>query len=161
MALSLAGKHCAVVGATGVIGSHIAQALAGRGAVVSLLGRSVLEARPKLQAQLTPYAPPPQGQHSGDSPAEHRFIRLDVSSRESIRDVFRSKPPAQVRWSCRVILMSWLFVYAHGENVMSLSLAFNTDKTLLGRVTSNGCRSSGYTRQLCRHIPDHSPQDHP
>ena len=98
----LAGKHCVVVGATGIIGSHIAQAFAHQGAVVSLLGRSALQARPKLEPQLTPYtaaaaaAPAP-----ADSPASHRFIRLDVQNPASIKEVFGSRASTQVRFQFR------------------------------------------------------------
>jgi 3-oxoacyl-[acyl-carrier protein] reductase len=88
MALRLAGKHAVVVGATGTIGTHIAQAFAAQGAVVSLLGRTALEARAKLEPRLTPYTPSHGETRSPEAPASHRFIRLDVADRASIKDVF-------------------------------------------------------------------------
>lgn len=84
MSLSLAGKHCAVVGATGIIGSSIASAFASRGAVLSLLGRSVVDARPRLEPLLAAYTP----ESGSSSPQKHRFIRLDVSRRDGIKNVF-------------------------------------------------------------------------
>ncbi|OAQ97519.1 hypothetical protein LLEC1_01944 [Akanthomyces lecanii] len=84
MALRFAGKHAAVVGATGVIGSHVAQAFARHGASVSLLGRSALAQRARLEAQLA--APSPTA--SSSSPAQHQFLKLDVSDARSIKDVF-------------------------------------------------------------------------
>lgn len=87
MPLPLAGKHCAIVGATGIIGSHIAKAFAHQGAVLSLLGRSALDVRPRLEKELTPYA----ASKDYDGPAAHRFIRLDVKQRESIKEVFGAR----------------------------------------------------------------------
>ncbi|PHH88899.1 hypothetical protein CDD83_6911 [Cordyceps sp. RAO-2017] len=83
--LRLAGQHCAVVGATGTIGAHIACAFARHGAVLSLLGRSALDARPRLEPELAASAPT-------DAPPAHRFLRLDVSDPASIKHVFG--PPA-------------------------------------------------------------------
>ncbi|KAF5018036.1 hypothetical protein F66182_10010 [Fusarium sp. NRRL 66182] len=88
--LPLAGKHCAVVGATGVIGARVAAAFSSRGAVLSLLGRSVLDARPRLEPLLTPYA-----SESDSSPSQHRFIRLDVAEHESIKGVFDGRDHTQ------------------------------------------------------------------
>lgn len=88
MSLRLAGKHAVIVGATGTIGSHIAQAFAAQGAVVSLLGRTAVQARPKLEPQLTPYTAVHGGNSPSDSPTAHRFIRLDVADRGSIKDIF-------------------------------------------------------------------------
>ncbi|ATY66349.1 3-ketoacyl-(acyl-carrier) reductase [Cordyceps militaris] len=79
MALRFAGKHAAVVGATGVIGSRIAQALAQQGAAVTLLSRSVTAQRARLSAQLDPAGGP------------HRFLTVDVSDPASIRDVFAGR----------------------------------------------------------------------
>ncbi|KAJ6441849.1 3-ketoacyl-(acyl-carrier-protein) reductase [Purpureocillium lavendulum] len=101
-ALRLAGKHCAVVGATGIIGAHMAKAFAAHGAVVSLLGRSALQARPKLEPELVPYAPSPSPSPSSsptssagasaapppDTPLAHRFLRLDISDPADIKSVF-------------------------------------------------------------------------
>ncbi|UNI19921.1 3-oxoacyl-[acyl-carrier-protein] reductase [Purpureocillium takamizusanense] len=103
--LSLAGKHCAVVGGTGHIGFHIAKAFASRGAVVTVLGRSALEARPKLEPKLVPYSPPPPAPSSDDAPAprssppeplpaSHRFLRLDLSDPANIKTVFYENNPA-------------------------------------------------------------------
>ncbi|KAH6891254.1 3-ketoacyl-reductase [Thelonectria olida] len=102
--MALAGKHCAVVGATGIIGSHIARAFAGQGAVLSLLGRSAVESRPRLEPLLAPYVPaassndataagvvPGRPTNGSPIPSHHRFIRLDVAKRESIKDVFTGK----------------------------------------------------------------------
>lgn len=89
MALRLAGKHAAVVGATGIIGSHIARAFANQGAVVSLLGRTALEKRSALEANLS--QPQPQSQQAGDLPSSHQFIRLDVSDAAQIKRVFGGK----------------------------------------------------------------------
>ncbi|KAM3507608.1 hypothetical protein MY10362_001682 [Beauveria mimosiformis] len=92
MALRLAGKHAAVVGATGVIGSHIAAAFARHGASVTLLGRSALTQRARLEAQLA--APTPGDStptSSSSSPRAHHFIKLDVSDAASIKAVFAER----------------------------------------------------------------------
>ncbi|KAK1250506.1 hypothetical protein MKX08_010509 [Trichoderma sp. CBMAI-0020] len=97
MALQFAGRHCVVVGATGVIGSSIAKAFAQHGAVVSLLGRSAVQALPTLEPQLRPYSLPETGDDTRNAavdsgiPSAHRFIRLDVSSREEIKALFSSR----------------------------------------------------------------------
>jgi 3-oxoacyl-[acyl-carrier protein] reductase len=99
MALQFAGRHCVVVGATGVIGSSIAKAFAHHGAVVSLLGRSAVQVRHKLEPQLRPYSLPETGDGTGSAataaadgiPSAHRFIRLDVSNREEIKALFSSR----------------------------------------------------------------------
>lgn len=107
--MRFAGKHATVVGATGVIGSHIAQAFAQQGAVVSLLGRSAVQQRDRLSRQLAP----PQltakdsashSSHSSSSfptsaktataaglPLTHQFIKLDVSDAASIKQVFAGR----------------------------------------------------------------------
>lgn len=97
MALRFAGKHAAVVGATGVIGSHIAQAFARHGASVSLLGRSAQAQRARLEAQLA--TPCPSSDSSSSSRArqqqqQHRFLKLDVSDPRSIKDVFDGRAGA-------------------------------------------------------------------
>ncbi|KAH7320103.1 3-ketoacyl-reductase [Stachybotrys elegans] len=89
MALRLAGKHCAVIGATGIIGSHIAKAFAANGAVVSLLSRTAPEARPKLEPELLPYKPTDSA--PSDNPSVHRFIGLDVFQHNSIKEVMGGK----------------------------------------------------------------------
>lgn len=76
MALRFAGKHAVVVGATGHLGQHIARAFAASGAAVSSLGRTAVQLRSELEPQL-------------EAHATHRFIRLDVADRPSIRDVFK------------------------------------------------------------------------
>ncbi|KAI9903180.1 hypothetical protein N3K66_002532 [Trichothecium roseum] len=93
MAASLAGKHCAVVGGTGVIGASIARAFAWRGAVTSVLGRRALQLRGEIEPLLRPYEPlpPPSPWHHRPELSRHRFIKLDVSQRESIKDVFASE----------------------------------------------------------------------
>lgn len=93
MALPLAGKHCVVVGATGVIGFSIAKAFSHQGAVISLLGRSVLDARPRLEPQLRPYSLPGT---DADTPSAHQFIRLDASNRDEIKAVFSSRGSSKV-----------------------------------------------------------------
>lgn len=93
MAASLAGKHCAIVGGTGVIGASIARAFAWRGAVTSVLGRRALQRRGEIEPLLRPYEPLPPLSPSHPRPelSRHRFIKLDVSQRESIKDVFASE----------------------------------------------------------------------
>ncbi|XWX01854.1 hypothetical protein V2A60_009883 [Cordyceps javanica] len=84
MALRFAGKHVAVVGATGVIGSHVAQAFARQGAVVSLLGRSAVTQRARLEPQLAA----PAAATASTAPRAHQFLKLDVSDAASIKEVF-------------------------------------------------------------------------
>ncbi|KAM3531702.1 hypothetical protein MY4038_004385 [Beauveria bassiana] len=92
MALRFAGKHAAVVGATGVIGSHIAAAFARHGASVTLLGRSALTQRARLEAQLSAAAPKDlTTSSSSSSPRTHHFIKLDVSDAASIKAVFAGR----------------------------------------------------------------------
>ncbi|KAM0664729.1 hypothetical protein ACQRIU_006587 [Beauveria bassiana] len=93
MALRFAGKHAAVVGATGVIGSHIAAAFARQGASVTLLGRSALTQRARLEAQLAAAAPADSTTASSSSspPRAHHFIKLDVSDAASIKAVFAGR----------------------------------------------------------------------
>ena len=85
MASRLAGKHCAIIGATGIIGSSIAKAFAAQGAVLSLMGRTALDIRPQLESQLTKYQPPSDAPPK--RPAEHRFFKLDVTKHEQFSDV--------------------------------------------------------------------------
>lgn len=89
MALSLAGKHCAIVGATGVIGSSIAKAFANQGAVLTLLSRSILKAQPSFESDLPRYSHPENS--SPGRPDAHRFIPLDVSQPDNIKGTFGSK----------------------------------------------------------------------
>ncbi|KYK55293.1 3-ketoacyl- reductase [Drechmeria coniospora] len=84
--LRLAGKHCAVVGATGILGRHIAKAFASNGAVVSLLGRTAVASRHELERDLVTYTP--SSSPDAEIPTAHRFIRLDVADPAAIRTVF-------------------------------------------------------------------------
>ncbi|POR38354.1 3-ketoacyl-(Acyl-carrier-protein) reductase [Tolypocladium paradoxum] len=86
--LRFAGKHCAIVGATGIIGVQIAKAFARHGAVVSLLGRTALQSRSKLERELAPVAYAPPTPLQPDTPSEHQFIRLDVADPADIKSVF-------------------------------------------------------------------------
>lgn len=86
--LRFAGKHCAIVGATGIIGVQIAKAFARHGAVVSLLGRTALQSRSKLERELAPFAYAPPTPPRPDTPSAHRFIRLDVADPADIKNVF-------------------------------------------------------------------------
>lgn len=95
MALPFAGKHCVVVGATGVIGASIAKAFAQHGAVISLLGRSAVDVRSRLEPQLRPYSLPETGTQR-DIPSAHQFVRLDASNREDIKAVFGSRSLSKV-----------------------------------------------------------------
>jgi 3-oxoacyl-[acyl-carrier protein] reductase len=101
MALPFAGRHCVVVGATGVIGSSIAKAFAQQGAVVSLLGRSAVDVRHRLEPLLRPYSLP-ETNDTGTAaaqkeiPSAHQFIRLDASNREEIKAVFSSRALSKV-----------------------------------------------------------------
>ncbi|KAM3514331.1 hypothetical protein MY11210_002006 [Beauveria gryllotalpidicola] len=90
MALRFAGKHAAVVGATGVIGSHVAAAFARHGAAVTLLGRSALTQRARLEAHL-PAPAPADPTTTSSSPRAHHFLKLDVSDAASIKDVFAGR----------------------------------------------------------------------
>lgn len=93
MALRFAGKHAAVVGATGVIGSHVAQAFARHGAVVSLLARTAVDQRERLQRQLQPppESPPQAPDSKASIPRDHQFLKLDVSDAASIKGVFAGR----------------------------------------------------------------------
>lgn len=100
MALPFAGKHCAIVGATGTIGFSMAKAFAAQGAVITLLGRSALSNRSKLEPELTPYQPSRHDAVQGD-PASHRFIKLDVSAPDAIQSAFNPKAPDVSDTSCK------------------------------------------------------------
>ncbi|PNY26127.1 Uncharacterized protein TCAP_03935 [Tolypocladium capitatum] len=86
--LRFAGKHCAIVGATGIIGVQIAKAFARHGAVVSLLGRTALQSRSALERELAPFVCAPPTPPQPDAPLAHRFIRLDVADPADIKNVF-------------------------------------------------------------------------
>lgn len=80
--LNFAGKHCAVVGGTGVIGAAIAKAFAHEGAAVTVLGRRALEVRDELEPELPPCEP------VGEMPPAHRFIKLDAGNLQEIKNTF-------------------------------------------------------------------------
>ncbi|KAK0389804.1 hypothetical protein NLU13_3377 [Sarocladium strictum] len=87
---SLAGKHCAIVGATGVIGSAIAQTFAHQGAVLSLISRSALDNRARIEKSLK--APSASDSTDGSAvPRAHRFFNVDVADREAVRAAFYAK----------------------------------------------------------------------
>ncbi|KAL7927819.1 3-ketoacyl-reductase [Trichoderma austrokoningii] len=150
MALQFAGRHCVVVGATGVIGSSIAAAFAHHGAVVSLLGRSAVQARQKLEPQLRPYSLP----ETGDGiPSAHRFIRLDVSNGEEIKALFSSrtslsKPqdasigPIDILVNCAGISQTTLLKRTPDEELSSI-VDTNLLATMLickhAKMRPNGC----------------------
>ncbi|KAG5918017.1 hypothetical protein E4U42_007040 [Claviceps africana] len=146
--LLLAGKHAAVVGATGIIGIHIARAFAAHGAVVSLLGRSALDARAKLEPQLHAFCGSPA---SADGPSAHQFIRLDVADKASIKDVFgprdrqdgaTSVGPMDILVNCAGIAQTTLLKRTSDEALSSI-LDTNLLATMLvckhARVRQNGC----------------------
>lgn len=101
MALPFTGKHCAIVGATGIIGSSIARAFASKGAVLTLLSRSVQQ-QPRLQDQFPSYQPPAEA--SKHLPREHRSIPLDILHTKSIGDVFaKAVPEGEVSYKLKCI----------------------------------------------------------
>ncbi|KAL6696003.1 3-ketoacyl-reductase [Trichoderma pleuroticola] len=178
MALPLAGKHCVVVGATGVIGFSIAKAFSHQGAVISLLGRSVLDARPRLEPQLRPYSLPGT---DADTPSAHRFIRLDASNRDEIKAVFSSRGsykssvgPIDVLVNCAGISQTTLLKRTPDEELSSI-----VDTNLLATMlvcciinvsslmaTKGGLGATayaaskagviGFTRALCREMASRS-----
>lgn len=87
---SLAGKHCAIVGATGVIGSAIAQTFSHQGAVLSLISRTALDNRARIEANLKA---PVSAKDGGSSPvpSAHRFFNVDVANRDAVQAVFYTK----------------------------------------------------------------------
>ncbi|TFA99451.1 3-oxoacyl reductase [Trichoderma ghanense] len=151
MALPLAGKHCAVVGATGTIGFSIAKAFAKQGAVLTLLARSAADARPRLEPQLRPYSLP--GTDGVGVPAAHRFIKLDVAKREDIKAVFgargSSKPqtgttvgPIDILVNCAGITQTSLLMRTSDENLSDI-VDTNLLATMLvckhAKMRPNGC----------------------
>ncbi|EEU45907.1 uncharacterized protein NECHADRAFT_78866 [Fusarium vanettenii 77-13-4] len=164
MALPLAGKHCAVVGATGLIGSRIAAAFASRGAVLSLLGRSVLDAQPRLEPLLTPYAPGDGGEASS-SPLRHRFIRLDVAKRDTIKGVFGGRDhtqddavgPVDILVNCAGISQTSFLKRTSDEelgdiidtNLMATMLVCGSGATA---YAASKAGVVGFTRALCREL---------
>ncbi|QUC24006.1 uncharacterized protein UV8b_08247 [Ustilaginoidea virens] len=146
MAAKLAGKHAVVVGATGVIGSHIARTFAAHGAVVSLLGRTALQARPHLEPQLDPY----RGPSAPDTPASHRFIPLDVTDTPSIKEVFADRGskdvdavgPLDLLVNCAGISQTTLLKRTPDEGLASI-VDTNLLATMLAckhaRIRQHGC----------------------
>ncbi|KAL7959740.1 3-ketoacyl-reductase [Trichoderma compactum] len=146
MALPLAGKHCVVVGATGVIGFSIAKAFSHQGAVISLLGRSVLDARPRLEPQLRPYSLPGT---DADTPSAHQFIRLNASNRDEIKAVFSSRGspkssvgPIDILVNCAGISQTTLLKRTPDEELSSI-VDTNLLATMLvckhAKMRPNGC----------------------
>ncbi|KAL7973940.1 3-ketoacyl-reductase [Trichoderma sp. SZMC 28014] len=160
MVLQFAGRHCVVVGATGVIGSSIARAFAQHGAVVSLLGRSAVQVRHTLESQLRPYSLPETGNGTANAaaadgiPSAHRFIRLDVSNREEIKALFSSrtlpsKPqddvtigPIDILVNCAGISQTTFLKRTPDEELSSI-VDTNLLATMLvckhAKMRSNGC----------------------
>ncbi|KPM44253.1 hypothetical protein AK830_g2248 [Neonectria ditissima] len=154
--MAVAGKHCAVVGATGIIGSHIARAFARHGAVVTLLGRSAVESRPRLEPLLPPplSASPDVAESRANSvvPPEHRFIRLDVSQRENIKQIFAGRDqsnaqdavvgPVDILVNCAGISQT-SFLQRTSEQELSDILHTNLMATMLvckhARLRPRGC----------------------
>ncbi|KAI5467034.1 3-ketoacyl-reductase [Mariannaea sp. PMI_226] len=156
--MALAGKHCAVVGATGIIGAHIARAFAKQGAVLSLLGRTAIESRPRLEPLLTPYAPDPAAadgskSHSNGMPFQHRFMKLDVAKRDSIKSVFAGRDqdghfadtavgPVDILINCAGISQT-SFLKRTSEEELSDILETNLMATMLvckhAKIRSHGC----------------------
>ncbi|KAM0264699.1 hypothetical protein ACHAQJ_000524 [Trichoderma viride] len=152
MALPFAGRHCVVVGATGVIGSSIAKAFANQGAVVSLLGRSAVDVRHRLEPQLRPYSLPETGD-TKDIPSVHQFIRLDASNREEIKAVFSSRAlsksqigpsvgPIDILVNCAGISQTTLLKRTPDEEISSI-VDTNLLATMLvckhAKMRPNGC----------------------
>lgn len=144
MALSFAGRHCVVVGATGVIGSSIAKAFAQHGAVVSLLGRSAVQVRQKLEPQLRPYSLPETSDGTGNAatsgaiPSAHRFIRLDASDREEIKALFSSRASLS-EVNTRICNFNRLkrAIFALIRNIKFISLPYFTLKNGIVNSKSN------------------------
>ena len=90
---SLAGKHCAIVGATGVIGASIARTFANNGAVLSLISRSALTNRDRLAKDLSPpkASVPSENNTSPALPQSHRFFNVDVADKGAVKAAFYTK----------------------------------------------------------------------
>ncbi|CCE26840.1 probable 3-oxoacyl-[acyl-carrier-protein]-reductase (oar-1) [Claviceps purpurea 20.1] len=144
----LAGKHAVVLGATGIIGSHIARAFAFHGAVVTLLGRSAVQARAKLEPQMQAYR---RDSADTEGPSAHRFIRLDVADRPSIKDVFGPRATEDgspsvgamdILVNCAGIAQTTLLKRTSDDALASI-LETNLLATMLAckhaRVRQNGC----------------------
>jgi 3-oxoacyl-[acyl-carrier protein] reductase len=141
MALSLAGKHCAVVGATGVIGSSIAKAFASQGAVLTLLSRSILKAQPTFEADLARYTRPETSPL--DRPDAHRFIPVDVSQPDNIKSVFSSKvDKLDILVNCAGISQTTLLKRtpdAELDNVINTNLLATMLACKYAKLESKGC----------------------
>ncbi|KAM0561732.1 hypothetical protein ACHAPJ_002901 [Fusarium lateritium] len=125
MSISLAGKHCAVVGATGTIGFSIASAFASRGAVVTVLGRSAETAQPKLEPLLKPYVSD-KNQPKDHSPFQHRFIRFDAMNHGSIKGTFSSTGPVDILVNCAGIGQSTILLRTPDQEIDNI---INTNLT--------------------------------
>ncbi|KAK7208845.1 hypothetical protein V2G26_016023 [Clonostachys chloroleuca] len=145
MALPLAGKHCAIVGATGIIGTSIAKAFASHGAVLTLLSRSILEAQPSFEKELRK---PPTSTANGPS-ASHRYIKLDVCQPDNVAAAFRGQEnkdqavgPVDILINCAGISQTTLFKRTPDEEIRSV-LDTNLLATMLAckhaKVQPNGC----------------------
>jgi 3-oxoacyl-[acyl-carrier protein] reductase len=139
MALRFAGKHCAVIGATGVIGSHIARAFAANGALVSSFGRTALEAQPKLEAEMTPYTPTPGAEHL---PAKHQFVPLNILDHQDIDRVFKGRdattgdvpPQVDILVNCAGISQDSFLKMASNEHLKDIIDTNLTASLLLCKV---------------------------
>ncbi|KAF4584377.1 3-ketoacyl-(acyl-carrier-protein) reductase [Ophiocordyceps camponoti-floridani] len=124
------GLHCAVVGATGLIGSRIATAFASRGAAVTLLGRSALEARSRLEPDLPP-------------PGPHRFIRLNVAEPDDIKAVFG--PPVS---SCHSNVVGPLDILVNCAGISQTTLLRRTPDDELAAILDTNLLA---TMLVCKH----------
>ncbi|PTB66434.1 NAD(P)-binding protein [Trichoderma citrinoviride] len=174
--LPLAGKHCAVVGATGIIGFSIAKAFAQQGAVLSLLARSAVDARPRLEPQLRPYSLPGTSDANDlGVPAAHRFIKLDVADRESIKAVFgargSSKPqtattvgPIDILVNCAGITQTSLLIRTSDEHLSNI-VDTNLLATMLvckhAKMRPNGIAPREIGPLLLRFSPSHGNKRRP
>ncbi|KAJ4255572.1 hypothetical protein NW762_009569 [Fusarium torreyae] len=141
MSISLAGKHCAVVGATGTIGFSIASAFASRGAVVTVLGRSAETAQPKLEPLLKPYVPD-KNQPKDHNPFQHRFIRFDVMNHGSIKGTFGSTGPVDILVNCAGIGQSTILLRTPDqeiENIINTNLTGTMLACKYAKMRQNGC----------------------
>ncbi|VUC28617.1 unnamed protein product [Clonostachys rosea] len=145
MALPLAGKHCAIVGATGIIGTSIAKAFASHGAVLTLLSRSILDAQPSFEKELRK----PQTSTADKPPAIHRYIKLDVCQPDNVAATFRGLQnkdqavgPVDILINCAGISQTTLLKRTPDEEIRSV-LDTNLLATMLAckhaKVQPNGC----------------------
>ncbi|KAI6784290.1 uncharacterized protein J7T54_004836 [Emericellopsis cladophorae] len=147
MTSRLAGKHAAIIGATGSIGSSIAKAFAQQGAVLSLLGRTALDAQRTLGPQLTPYQP--LAGDSSKAPTEHRFIKLDVTSSAELKRLFSSRKATDdavgavdILVNCAGITQTTILKRTHDEDIEKV-MDTNLTSAILAckhaQINDNGC----------------------